>query len=100
MAPVNIRASRFLRPWSRPLRHLEGLRLRRIRRELTGASRRGWIYHLWWHPHNFGSDLAENLSFLESILRHFDALRRSSGMESLTMSECATRIAGKRSDPN
>jgi peptidoglycan/xylan/chitin deacetylase (PgdA/CDA1 family) len=94
IAPVNVRASRFLRPWSRPLRHLEGLRLRRIRRELSSASRRGWIYHLWWHPHNFGSELAENLSFLESILRHFDGLRRSSGMESLSMGECAARLAG------
>jgi peptidoglycan/xylan/chitin deacetylase (PgdA/CDA1 family) len=86
---VNVRGSRFLRPWSRRLRLLEPLRLRRMRREMTDAARRGLTYHLWWHPHNFGSCLEENLRVLESLLRHFAALRRQYGMQSLGMSEAA-----------
>jgi peptidoglycan/xylan/chitin deacetylase (PgdA/CDA1 family) len=95
---VNVRASRFLRPYSRPLGFLDGLRLRRIEKELTAAARQGRTYHLWWHPHNFGESLAENLVFLEAVLKHFDALRQCWGMESLTMGEFADRLA--RSHPS
>src|SRR5262249_11797069 len=91
--PINIPASRFLRPYSKRLRPLDGLRLRRIRRELEAAAERARVYHLWWHPHNFGVNLLENLSFLEAVLSYFDALRRNYGMESLTMAECAARFA-------
>jgi hypothetical protein len=93
---INVRASRFLRPYSRPLAFLDGLRLRRIKQEMTAAAERGRTYHLWWHPHNFGVSLTENLSFLESILRHFDELRNRCGMESQSMREFAERVAGAR----
>ena len=89
---VNLAASRFLRPYPRSLAAFEKLRSRRICRELTATHEQGHIYHLWWHPHNFGIDQGENLAFLETVLRHFDSLRRR-GMETLTMAECATRVA-------
>src|SRR5262249_54785100 len=85
--------SRFLRPYPRSLAALEGLRSRRICRELTTAQERGHVYHLWWHPHNFGIDQEENLAFLETVLRHFDTLRQKRGMESLAMAEGAARDA-------
>ena len=91
--PVNVAASRFLRPYSKRLAALDGLRLRRIRSDLTSAAKNGRIYHLWWHPHNFGVNLRENVAFLEEVLRHFDALRSRRGMESLTMAECAARMS-------
>ncbi|MEO7651684.1 MAG: polysaccharide deacetylase family protein [Bryobacteraceae bacterium] len=96
--PANIPASRFLRPYCRGLAPLEHLRRRRICSGLASAARSGRVYHLWWHPHNFGAFLAENLAFLDGILREFRRLRDVHGMESLTMGECATRIANKRSD--
>jgi len=95
---INVRASRFLRPYSKRLAFLDGLRLRRVKQELTAAAERGRIYHLWWHPHNFGTHLADNLSFLEAILKHFDALRSRCGMESLNMLEFAERLAAEENE--
>lgn len=88
----NVPSSRFLRPYSGALRVLDGLRLRRIVNGLDDAATRGQAYHLWWHPHNFGRQLAKNLAFLERILAHFAKLRQSHGMESLNMGELAARV--------
>jgi peptidoglycan/xylan/chitin deacetylase (PgdA/CDA1 family) len=86
---ADIPASAFLRPYRPELRHLDRLRLLRLSTSLTHAARRGRIFHLWWHPHNFGTHLAENMRLLEHLLDHFDALRRAHGMESMTMGEAA-----------
>ncbi|MEL6064541.1 MULTISPECIES: polysaccharide deacetylase family protein [unclassified Methylobacterium] len=85
--PLDVPASRFLRPWSSRLRWLEGLRLRRIKSAMTHAARRGEVFHLWWHPENFGTDCAQNLRCLEVLLRHFASLRERYGMESLNMGD-------------
>lgn len=90
-APRDIPSSRFLRPYSPRLRLLEPLRARRIRDDLTHAARTGQVYHLWWHPHNFGVNLEENLTFLRQILAHYRRLRTAYGMESLNMGELAAR---------
>lgn len=91
-SPCNIGASRFLRPYSRRLKILESLRLRRITGGLTLAAKTGSIYHLWWHPHNFGVNLEENLAFLRRILDHYKGLQKSYGMESLSMGELARNL--------
>lgn len=88
----NIPSSRFLRPYSPRLRWLEPLRLNRILNGLNVAARKREAYHLWWHPHNFGKHLQENMEFLEKIVTHVDLLRREHGMESLNMAEMAARI--------
>lgn len=90
--PLNVPQSRFLRPYSRKLAFLEPLRSHRIIAGLEAASQRGQIYHLWWHPHNFGIDLEKNLSFLRRILDRFSRLRDEFGMESLSMREVAQRV--------
>lgn len=87
--PVNVPASRFLRPYTRRLRTLEPLRARRITRAMTVAAKRGETFHLWWHPHNFGANQAENLRFLEQILRHFGRLEAEHGMLSCGMRDVA-----------
>lgn len=87
--PLNVPASRFLRPWSLRLRYLEGLRLRRIKRAMTHAARRGEVFHLWWHPENFGQHHSENLLFLEEILRHYCRLHHKYGMISANMGDFA-----------
>jgi peptidoglycan/xylan/chitin deacetylase (PgdA/CDA1 family) len=92
--PFNIAQSRFLRPYSRKLAILEPLRLRRILTGLNMAAQRREMYHLWWHPHNFGVDLDKNLFFLRRILEHFRQLRDEYGMESLNMRELAQRLEG------
>lgn len=90
--PINIPADAFLRPYSRRLAALEPFRLRRIRRGLEAAARNGRTFHLWWHPHNFGVNLEQNLAFLRQILSCFEEFRRRYGMESLNMGEVAARV--------
>lgn len=85
----NVAASRFLRPYSPRLRGLDGVRLRRVTGGMRRAAERGEIYHLWWHPHNFGTHLDENLAFLRRVLDGFAALRDGHGMQSLTMAQTA-----------
>jgi peptidoglycan/xylan/chitin deacetylase (PgdA/CDA1 family) len=86
---VDVRASRFLRPVPAALRPLEPLRLQRITAGLSRAARHGTIYHLWWHPHNFGADPDYYLGSLERVLEHFRHLTQTQGMRSATMLEIA-----------
>lgn len=86
---VNVPASRFLRPFNPRARALEGLRLARIKDEMTATARAGGSYHLWWHPHNFGIHTEENIAFLTRVLEHFAELREQYGMQSVTMAEAA-----------
>ncbi|MCM3711639.1 polysaccharide deacetylase family protein [Sporosarcina luteola] len=88
--PVNLQSSRFLRPYNPKLKTLEPMRLNRIKKGVEYAARRGEIYHLWWHPHNFGTHLEENISFLRKILDHVSKMRETYGMQSMNMGEVAT----------
>ena len=92
--PINLRGSRFLRPYSPLFRMFEPLRLHRIKRDLTEAARKGLFYHLWWHPHNFGVHTVANLAFLRKILDHYRSLHNLYGMESLNMGEMAACCLG------
>ncbi len=85
--PVNLRASRLLRPFSQKLAFLEGLRLRRMKQEMLHAAKNGEMYHIWWHPHNFGANLEKNLAFLEELLKYYKACHEKYGMQSYTMNE-------------
>lgn len=89
---INIPSSRFLRPYDRNLKAFENLRLKRIKDSMTYAAKNGLTYHLWWHPHNFGINMEENLSFLEKILIHFSELNKGYGFESLSMSGLANEL--------
>ena len=71
------------------MRLLEPLRLHRITAGLSRAARQGTIYHLWWHPHNFGGDPDYSLGFLERVLEHFRHLTQTHGMRSASMLEIA-----------
>jgi peptidoglycan/xylan/chitin deacetylase (PgdA/CDA1 family) len=86
---LNIPASRFLRPYSNRTHLLDSLRLKRIKNSMTHAARKGEAFHLWWHPHNFGINLEDNLSFLNNILQHYHFLNKNFGMRSLTMEQVA-----------
>lgn len=92
----NIPAGRFLRPYASTLAPFEPLRLRRINAQLAEAARSRRIFHLWWHPHNFGTHLEENLSFLRNILSTFVRLRDIYDMQSLTMREVGDLAVASR----
>jgi peptidoglycan/xylan/chitin deacetylase (PgdA/CDA1 family) len=85
---VNIPASRFLRPYMPLLAFLEPLRLLRIKRAMTHAAKRGEVFHLWWHPHNFGIHQEENFKNLTEILEHYKTLGEKYGFKSCSMKEC------------
>jgi len=89
---IDVPASRFLRPYARPLRALEPLRLRRIEHDLNHAANHGLLYHLWWHPENFGKDTEENLAFLRRVLQHYRRLSERGSMQSLAMGEVADLV--------
>ena len=89
---MNVKASRFLRPYSSKLSFLEWLRFRRVKGEMSKAAKNGEVYHLWWHPHNFGADIDRNFKFLEKILKHFRYCHEKYGMISLNMKEVADLI--------
>ena len=86
----NVPASLFLRPFAGQT--LERLRRRRIVMGLRRAATTRSIFHLWWHPHNFGAHTQENLSFLRGILQEFDRLRERHGMASLSMRAVADHV--------
>lgn len=85
--PLNIPSSRFLRPWNTYLAPFEWLRLRRIKNSMTHAAKNGEIFHLWWHPHNFGIDQDQNFKNLTQILEHFRYLQKTYNMQSASMHE-------------
>lgn len=87
--PYDIPASRFLRPWSHRLAPLEPLRLQRITRSMAHAAGKNQAYHLWWHPHNFGTRQQENLAFLRRICEEYRRLHDRHGFRSATMTEVA-----------
>jgi hypothetical protein len=87
---VNVPASRFLRPYMPALKLLEPLRMFRIKRAMTHAAKRGEVFHLWWHPHNFGINQTENFKNLTEILEHFKKLQKEYGMQSVSMRELAS----------
>lgn len=86
---ADVPATMFLRPLMPPLAAFEPLRLFRLKRMMTAAARSGSIFHLWWHPHNFGRDTEANLHFLGHLLDHYQGLRDTFGMRSETMAEAA-----------
>jgi peptidoglycan/xylan/chitin deacetylase (PgdA/CDA1 family) len=86
---ANVRASLPLRPYDPRVSAFDALRRRKIVAHLDRAVRRREVFHLWWHPHNFGAHTLENLSFLRGILEEVDRRRQRGMLESLTMAAAA-----------
>ncbi len=85
----NIPASKFFRAYSKSMRIMEPLKLRRIKSSMTYAAKKGACYHLWWHPHNFSRNTEKNLDQLKELLMHYKALKAKYGFRSLSMSQLA-----------
>ena len=89
---INVPSSYFLRPYNEKLSHLEKFKLKRAIHSMKIAAKNGEIFHLWFHPHNFGRNINENFSNLESIFKTYSKMKQLYGMESNTMSEVAKKI--------
>ncbi|WP_194977161.1 polysaccharide deacetylase family protein [Aquiflexum lacus] len=86
--PILLPASRLLRPYRKDgILHKQ--RLKRIKDELLVTAKSGEVYHLWWHPHNFGLYPFENLHYLEELFRYFDSLRKEYDIVSMNMQNSA-----------
>jgi len=79
-----IPASRFFRPLGK-YAILNRLRIRRIKKEMTRAAKFNKLYHLWWHPHNFGTYPKRALEELEELLKHYKSLNEKYNFQSLNM---------------
>jgi hypothetical protein len=99
--PLNVPSSRFLRPYMpKGGRILETLKIRRIKKGMTQAAKKGKLFHLWWHPHNFGSNSEENLRTFDEILQHYKELERLYGFQSSTMGEVGTLVSTMQMSKN
>jgi peptidoglycan/xylan/chitin deacetylase (PgdA/CDA1 family) len=87
--PINIAGSRFLKPYNSRFSFLEKMKIKRILNEMTVAAKRKELYHLWWHPHNFGVNIEENIATLTIILTHYTKLQKEYGFKNVTMKEAA-----------
>jgi peptidoglycan/xylan/chitin deacetylase (PgdA/CDA1 family) len=90
--PICIPASRLLRPYRPQELFLNDYKIRRIKAEISRAAQNGEVYHLWWHPHNFGNYPQESLHGLELILKHYAYCRDKWKMSSLNMAELASLL--------
>jgi hypothetical protein len=87
-------ASRLLRPFNPKEYILNDKKIDRIKQEMTIAALNSEVYHLWWHPHNFGSFPEQNMKGLESILVHYSFLKKEYGMQALNMGEVSSLLEG------
>lgn len=83
----DVPGSMFLRPYSRKLKALEPLKVRRIKQAMKHAAKRGEYFHLWWHPHNFGANTRKNLEQLEEICCCYSELNSRNGFQSHFISQ-------------
>lgn len=89
---LNIKGSSFLHPVSVKIKSLNYLRRRRIINAMSYAAQKNEVYHLWWHPHNFGVNMESNLENLELILKHYTYLNFKYGYTSMNMGQIATLV--------
>ena len=94
--PLQLPASRLLRPWSPKYRFANKLALRRSIMELQTAAKLKECYHLWWHPENFGDHPEENMRDLQLLLEYYQKCKKSYGMKSWNMGEYATNLLTNR----
>ncbi len=62
---------------------------------MTAAAKNNEIYHLWWHPHNFGQDPKNNLKDLKILLEHYKQCSQDFSFQSVNMAEINSAVKGK-----
>jgi len=89
---INLPSSRFFRPYSKTLKTLEPLKVLRITKAMKKAAIKGELFHLWWHPHNFGKHIDENFYNLEKVFKTFQQLSKDYDFTSSTMTDLAKKL--------
>ena len=88
----NFPSSRLFRAYSKKLKFLEPLKVKRIKRAMTHAAKKNELFHLWWHPHNFGAQMDENFKNLEAVFKTYKKLNETYNFKSETMTGLANKI--------
>lgn len=86
----NVPATLFFRAYSKKFKLIEYLKVRRLKFSMTIAAKKGRLCHIWWHPHNFSSNIDNNLSQIEDLLKHFKFLEKKYNMKSMSMYEISS----------
>lgn len=63
---------------------------------MTHAAKKNLVYHLWWHPHNFGRNTERNIKMLDSILEHYAYLNKKYGFGSITMQGLSEQLTAQK----
>ena len=92
---LNLPASILLRNYSSLLSFLEPLKIKRIKRGMKYAARHNEMFHIWFHPHNFGTHTDKNFKNLEMIFKHYKELNKKYGFKSETMTGLTNKITAK-----
>ncbi|HEU4902467.1 MAG TPA: hypothetical protein VFT06_06725, partial [Flavisolibacter sp.] len=88
--PIQLPASRLLRPWKPGFSPLNKLALHRVVQEMKAAAAHNECYHLWWHPENFGHYPQENIANLRILLQQYEDCKKRFNMKSWNMGEYET----------
>ena len=88
----NIVGSSFLRPYCKKIKLLEPLKIRRIKKQMLVAAKKREVFHLWFHPHNFGVHFEKNMENLREILDYFWKLNKKYNFKSMNMSEITSEL--------
>lgn len=88
---INVPSSRFLRPITQN-GLFDRLHFRRIKQSMHYAAKNCTTYHLWWHPHNFGANMANNFARLERLLQYYQTLDEKYGFKSLNMQDFSDKL--------
>lgn len=83
---INIPSSHFLRPYS-SWGLLNTLQVKRIKKSMKKAAKEKKVFHLWWHPHNMGKEISNNMKLLEEILLYYCKLNEEYDFQSLSMGD-------------
>lgn len=96
----NVPASMFLRFSKNSINLFEKLRICRIKYEMRRSAKKNLVFHLWFHPHNLGSNLERGFKLLDEILNYYDYLKKKYEYESLNMFEIKSVISKKEKKTN
>ncbi|MFH1690029.1 MAG: glycosyltransferase [Candidatus Eisenbacteria bacterium] len=88
----NIPGSFFVRPSSGALNLSTRLQERRLCKAIEHAAGERELLHLWWHPHNFGADLDENLRMIRRVLGVYRDCNAGGRIRSMNMSGVAASV--------
>jgi len=84
---MNIRNSRFFKPYRAKYAFVERLKVWRYKCEMNFAAKHGEIYHIYWHPYNFAENMEINFQQMDELLTYYEKMRSRYGMKSKNMVE-------------